>query len=250
MSDRAVIVTGATGGIGAAIVRHMRAAGHVVVGIDAVEGNDCDGVRQLRFDLETLADEDAVQRLGREVRSAIDALGASKIIALVNNAAWQGLGAAESLPEPVFSRSLAVNVTAPFVLSKLFFAELAANAGCIVNIGSIHAHLTKSGFAAYATSKAALAGLTRALSVEWGARVRVNSIEPAAVATPMLEAGFAGDPEGREQLAAAHPSRGIGDPDLVARWVGHLVGDTSPFCNGMVINLDGGIAHRLFDPGR
>src|SRR3546814_1878609 len=68
----------------------------------------------------------------------------------------------------------------------------------------------KPAFVAYATSKAALSGMTRAMAVELGARVRVNAIEPAAIDTPMLRAGFEGNDAGYEQLRIFHPVKAIG----------------------------------------
>jgi NAD(P)-dependent dehydrogenase (short-subunit alcohol dehydrogenase family) len=117
-----------------------------------------------------------------------------------------------------------------------------------VHIGSIHSQLTKPGFTAYATSKAALAGLTRAMAVELGGTVRVNAIQPAAIATPMLEAGFADAPHLKSQLDAFHPTGAIGSPADVARAVLFLLDPVNSFLNGCVLPLGGGIHSRLHDP--
>ena len=87
-----------------------------------------------------------------------------------------------------WQETLDVNLMAPVAISRALLPQLKRQRGSIVHIGSIHSQLTKPGFTAYATSKAALAGLTRAMAVELGGSVRVNAIEPAAIATPMLEA--------------------------------------------------------------
>jgi NAD(P)-dependent dehydrogenase (short-subunit alcohol dehydrogenase family) len=118
----------------------------------------------------------------------------------------------------------------------------------VINIASIHALLTKPRFSAYATSKSALIGLTRALAVELGGRVRVNAISPAAIATPMLESGFSEDPEGLNRLAAYHPSACIGVPDDVARAALCLAEVKGAFLNGAIVGVDGGIGARLHDP--
>jgi NAD(P)-dependent dehydrogenase (short-subunit alcohol dehydrogenase family) len=249
MTRAAVVLTGAAGGIGLAIAQQLTDDDYLVVALDREPGPELPGVRWIQGDLERLVgDAVARARLLRDIDAARAGLGADRIHALVNNAAWQCTGSAAGLEPEQFMRSLAINVAAPYLLAQMLYPALVEARGCIVNIGSVHARQTKSGFCAYSTSKAALAGLTRALAVEWGAMIRVSAIEPAAIATPMLEAGFAGDPQARARLAAAHPANEIGQPAQVARWVGHLLADTSQFANGTVINLDGGVSFRLHDP--
>jgi NAD(P)-dependent dehydrogenase (short-subunit alcohol dehydrogenase family) len=109
--------------------------------------------------------------------------------------------------------------------------------------------LTKSGFAAYATSKAALAALTRSLAVELGGRVKVNSIRPAAISTPMLVDGFADNPAAMTDLLQYHPSGCIGSPEDVAKAALFLAENESPFLTGTELALDGAISSRLHDPG-
>jgi NAD(P)-dependent dehydrogenase (short-subunit alcohol dehydrogenase family) len=168
--------------------------------------------------------------------------------AVVHNAAWQQLGEFSHLTHEDWQRTLTVNLLAPVAISRILLPQLVAQRGSIVHIGSIHSHLTKPGFTAYATSKAALAGLTRAMAVELGTRVRVNAIEPAAVTTPMLEAGFAQAPELKARLEAFHPTGAIGTPADVARAVLFLLDPVNIFLNGCVLPLGGGIHSRLHDP--
>jgi NAD(P)-dependent dehydrogenase (short-subunit alcohol dehydrogenase family) len=118
----------------------------------------------------------------------------------------------------------------------------------VVNIGSIHSALTKPRFTCYATSKAALGGLTRSLAVELGGTVRVNELNPAATDTPMLRAGFEGKPGAFERLAAVHPAGRIAAPDEVARAALFLTSDAASFINGESLRVDGGVGVRLHDP--
>jgi NAD(P)-dependent dehydrogenase (short-subunit alcohol dehydrogenase family) len=249
MNGTLVVLTGARGGIGSAILRRLLDEGHAVIALDRGAGPAMTGVHWIDCDLEPLSrDAASRERLQEELAAANAALGAPRTIGLVNNAAVQLTGAALDQDLEAFTTSLAVNVAAPFALARMLYPALAEARGCIINIGSVHAHQTKPGFSAYSTSKAALAGLTRALAVEWGAVVRVVAIEPAAIRTPMLEAGFTGDPAARARLAQAHPANEIGEPAQVARWVSHLLADDALFGNGTVINLDGGVSFRLHDP--
>ena len=184
---KTAIVTGAAGGIGAALCAAFGQAGYRVIGCDLREGaSNCDVF--LQFDLRALStsasDRDAV--LGR-IR---EALGGDGVAALVNNAAVQVLGSADTLTADDWRATLDVNLLAPFLLTQGLLPELERAGGSVVNVASVHAHLTKPGFVAYATSKAALVGLTRSLAVDLGSRVRVNAVLPAATATPMLLAGL------------------------------------------------------------
>jgi NAD(P)-dependent dehydrogenase (short-subunit alcohol dehydrogenase family) len=113
--------------------------------------------------------------------------------------------------------TLGVNLLALFFLAQGLLPELEKAAGSVINISSIHARLTKKDFVAYDNSKAAISGMTRAMAVDLGPRVRVNSIEPAAIETDMLKAGFERKDDRCLQLKACHSTRGIGRPEEVAR---------------------------------
>lgn len=249
MPAEIVVATGTAGGIGSAMVDRLEAAGVAVIGIDLDVRQAGPSYRHIAFDLARLAsDTTAGPYLQAELDAARGELAGGRIVGLVNNAARQIVKPALQLDVDEFRRSMDVNVIAPFVLSQLLHAQLAAAAGVIVNVSSVHARLTKPGFCAYSTSKAAMSGLSRALAVEWGRSVRVVTLELAAVSTPMLEAGFAGRPESRARLDAAHPCGAIGTPGQVAEWVVQLVLARHPFANGAVLQLDGGVSGRLHDP--
>src|SRR3546814_11203245 len=102
------------------------------------------------------------------------------------------LESADALSRENWRSTLDVNLLAPFLWAQAFLPELEAVQGTVLNISSIHARLTKPNFIAYATSKAALCGMTRAMAVELGARVRVNAIGTEAIDRPTLRGGFDG----------------------------------------------------------
>jgi NAD(P)-dependent dehydrogenase (short-subunit alcohol dehydrogenase family) len=132
--------------------------------------------------------------------------------------------------------------------SKSPFGYAIDQKGTVVNIGSIHAKLTKPAFISYATSKAALRGLTQSLAVYCGEDIRVNMVEPAAIATPILLEGFVGNPDALEGLENYHPVGRLGLPVEVAELVVYLVSDVSSFMTGSVIEFKGRIGSRLHDP--
>lgn len=244
---KTVLITGAAGGIGHALVEAFAAAGYRVLATDRIErqagpaGHEyfvCD----LRRTVEEPAYADATFARIRQL------LQGQPLAALVNNAALQVLGSAGELSREDWRSTLDVNLLAPFLWTQALLPELEAARGTVLNVGSIHARLTKPGFVAYATSKAALGGMTRALALELGSRVRVNAIEPAAIDTPMLRAGFEGQAERLSRLNRCHPTGRIGSPAEVARLAVVLIGDGLPFLNGACIPLDGGIGSALLDP--
>jgi NAD(P)-dependent dehydrogenase (short-subunit alcohol dehydrogenase family) len=249
--NRSALITGAAGGIGSALVERLAAAGWGVVGSDHPETDPSATTRKaciawIPADLAALSQHpDAVDDFKSAVLSATEH---TPLTHVVQNAALQRLGAFAELSATDWYETMSVNLLAPVAISRALLPQLQQHHGSIVHIGSIHSQLTKPGFTAYATSKAALAGLTRAMAVELGGRVRVNAIEPAAIATPMLEAGFAQSPELKAQLEQHHPSGSIGTPADVARAVLFLLDPANTFLNGCVLPLGGGIHSRLHDP--
>ena len=246
-APRSVLITGANGGIGRALCALFQKNGWYVIATDLQPSPQAVCERYVSADLLQVSAESSYRedRL-RQLRACLPDPG--KLDALINNAARQVVAPIETLTASDWQDTYNVNVTAPFLLVQGLLKELERSHGMVINIGSVHAQLTKPQFAAYATSKAALVGLTRSLAVELGGRVRVNAVCPAAVSTPMLVAGFEGDEEGLAKLASYHPSRCIGTPEDVAAVVLALASSLSYYVSGTIINLDGGISSRLFDP--
>ena len=241
---KAILLTGANGGIGQALYRKLIQDGFQVIPTDHGE-NTQEYADFLPFDLSQLHLPEQTTIFRSQLQSL---LRERSLYALVNNAAIQLLGRIETLKIDDFMASLQINVTAPLLLSQLCYPLLKQSQGTIVNIGSIHSRLTKPGFISYATSKAALEGLTRALAVDCGEFVRVNAISPAAINTNMLREGFSSQPKKFDQLKFCHPANRIGEADEIAVAVSCLLTGEMPFANGAIWNLDGGISGRLHDP--
>lgn len=241
-----VLITGSAGGIGASLMRAFTDAGWTVVGLDRTKAAAGGAGRAIAADLaEFCTNEERRAAITAEIR---EALGGAPLKALVNNAAVQILGRVGDLAPSDFMETMTVNAVAPFMLVKTFLRDLEAANGAVINIGSVHAAATKPGFAAYAASKAALHGLTRALAVDLGPKVRVVTLAPAATATPMLKAGFDGDPAAYGALAAVHPLQRIAEPDEIARLALFLASSEASFLTGTTVFADGGVLARLHDP--
>lgn len=216
-----------------------------MIGTDVREGKcACDAF--LKVDIRQLyADEGARVKLAEDIRAIT---GKHGLKVLVNNAATQILNKTDDIKREDWDATLQTNLIAPFLLVQLFLSDLEKAKGSVVNIASIHSVATKPGFVCYATSKAALVGMTRALAVDLGPRVRVNAINPAATATPMLLAGFEGKSKEFDELAKKHPLERIAQPWEVAKTAIFLASEDAAFISGACLHIDGGIGGRLHDP--
>ena len=238
-----VLITGAAGGIGVAMVAAFEAAGWRVVSTDRQPS-----ARAGHLVLDIGVCTDPTRGDHQRVIATLLAATGGRLKALVANAAHQVVKPSGELTATDWQQSLGTNLLSPFWLAMAFKSELAANRGSFLAISSIHERLTKPGFVAYATSKAALSGMVRALAVELGGQVRCNAICPAAIATPMLVAGFEGQPEALAALRAFHPVGRLGQPDEVAQAALYACSDGAGFLNGACLDLSGGISARLHDP--
>jgi NAD(P)-dependent dehydrogenase (short-subunit alcohol dehydrogenase family) len=242
---KSVLVTGAAGGIGQALCLAFRRAGYLVIASDLKSIVD-DAHFFVQGDLERLVEDDPYRaEYIDQIRHALDGDG---LTALVNNAALQIVRSTEDLSMRDWRRTLDTNLLAPFALTQAFLPELKRARGSVINIASVHARVTKPGFACYATSKAALVGMTRSLAVDLGGAVRVNAINPAATGTSMLLEGFEGREDALANLAAMHPSGRIAEPAEIARVAVFLASQDAAFINGAALDVDGAIGARLHDP--
>lgn len=242
---RYAVVTGSSGDIGQAICKLYQRDGVTVIGIDRHElreNTDHFIHEDLRHFYRNSTTQEHILAQVREIS------GEHGLYALVNNAAAQVLNPTEKVSETDWDETLETNLLAPFGLIQKLLPQLERAGGSVVNISSIHATATKPEFVCYATSKAALSGLTRALAVDLGPRLRVNAIHLAATRTKMLSEGFKNNPAGLQQLESMHPLGRIAKPEEVAEACLFLTSDKARFITGALWQIDGGISGRLHDP--
>lgn len=244
-----VVITGSSGGIGSALVKTFINDGYNVVGIDKCKSElSSDLYREVIADLNKLAQEENYRiKVLQQIKALLPEEKYEFI--LINNAAIQLLNKLENLNTEDWYRSLSINLVAPFFLVHGLLEQLTEMNGCVINISSIHARLTKSDFSCYAASKAALESLTRSLAIELSGRgVSVNAISPAAISTEMLKEGFAKTPHKLEELESFHPSGSIGTPEQLATFVKSISEQRGGFLTGSVLEFNGAIGGKLHDP--
>ena len=240
-----VLITGANGGIGKALCKTFVEAGYFVIASDKVAG-DCVCDIFIQADIEALSSNSEYRNdILAKVREYLNNQG---LFGLINNAAIQILGRTEEIQIEHWRQTLDINLIAPFLLIQGLLPELKKAKGSVVNIASVHAINTKPGFICYATSKTALVGLTKAMAVDLGPNVRINTICPGATVTPMLLAGFKGKDEEFDQLSKIHPLERIAQPKEIAQVALFLVSEQASFITGASLSVDGGIGVRLHDP--
>ena len=242
----AIMISGASGGIGSSLCEAFRNRGFFVIATDKIK-KDCCYDEFIEMDLISYVNDHSTHQNFNNLINNI--LVDKPLVGLINNAAVQILDHLKDLKIEDFQKSIDINVKAPLLLTKDLISYLKKSKGTIINIGSIHSDLTKENFLSYAVSKSALKGLTQSLSIDLGPfEVTANLIQPAATRTTMLESGFKENKEALEQLEAFHPLGRIASPEEISKIALFLVENRESFINGAVIQVDGGISNRLHDP--
>jgi pteridine reductase len=245
-----VLVTGAARRVGAEIARALHAAGacvaihyrNSVADADrlAAELNaarpDEGGESAASFAADLL-DIDALPRL---VEAVVAHFG--RLDALVNNASSFCATKVGAIDTAAWDDLMGSNLRAPLFLSQAAAPHLDRSGGCIVNITDIHAERPLKGYPVYCAAKAGLLGLTRALALELGPRVRVNAVAPGPIEWPQNEHDF--PPAMRAAIIEHTLLKRVGSPADIAQAVKYLVFD-APYVTGQVINVDGGRTAHL-----
>lgn len=243
MADpRIYLVTGAASGIGRACARRLLDEGHCVAALDAqpvgpeLANGSAERLLVLRADVSSEADcrravAETVERFG-----GLD--GLVHMAALHSTKTWAEADAAE------FNRILSVNVTGSFLIAKAAAEPMKAQgrgaivfaSSTVMNSGGVGGH--GRGGPAYATSKAAIVGLTRSLARALAPHgIRVNAVSPGSTDTAMT-AGYS--EAARKQLAERVPLGRIGRPEEIAAVACFLVGEGASYIVGDVVNANGG----------
>lgn len=241
-----MLITGAAGGIGQATVREFVGAEWQTIVVDKISTDKLPD--KAVFHQADVADD-------RSVRALFEWLGdqTQQLDALVNNAAVQVTKPLIETSVDEWDLVLATNLRSVFLTARYGFEFLKRAQGAVVNVGSVHALATSTDIAAYAASKGGLAALSRAMALEWARDgVRVNSVLPGAIDTPMLRAGLERNETARKMeermkaLAGRTPMGRVGTIDEIAKAILFLADETqSSFMTGQALVVDGGATARL-----
>ena len=252
LAGRIAVVTGASGNIGAEICRKLRERGVKVISVDLAHclgGSEADDWHAL-----DVRDEQSWAALAAMIETKHGALDI-----LVNNAGVAPMGRLEDMSLDEWRRCMAINVDGVMLGIRTLLGLLRAGAARgghdarIVNLASASANRATPDAAAYCTSKAAVAMLTKAAAIEFaslGYPVRVNSVHPAAVNSDMISgilqryseiAGGVPVEDIRAGLIAQHPFGRLVEPEEVADAVLFLCTDAARYINATEIHVDGGM---------
>ncbi|MEM7445323.1 MAG: SDR family oxidoreductase [Pseudomonadota bacterium] len=251
--EKLAVVTGSAG-IGLGVAQRLLSDGFGVIlcGNDpsdnAKAGRETEG-HPIRIDELDVSNEGAVRDLAKGLTISVGGLDA-----LVNCAGIQPYGTIETTEPEDWRRVLDVNLTGYFHMAHFLYPLLKARpTASIVNVASVQGHLNQNNVLAYATSKGAIRAMTRAMAVDCAKDgVRVNSISPGSIRTPLLE--FAaqeltptgGDPEETlKGFGASHAVGRVGTVAEIGALVSYLVGPESAFCIGGDFPIDGGLRAKL-----
>ncbi len=220
--DKVIVVTGGANGIGKCIAEQFSKNGARVYVIDRADGD--------HFYIGDIAEKVTMEDFAAQV---IEKEG--KIDVLVNNALpiMRGI---DTCTYEEFQYALAVGVTAPFYLSKLF-APYFAPGGSIINISSSRDRMSQPQTESYTAAKGGIAALTHAMAVSFSGKIRVNSISPGWIDTAYTEY------EGSD--ASQQPAGRVGNPMDIANMVLFLASDKAGFITGENICIDGGMTKLM-----
>jgi 3-oxoacyl-[acyl-carrier protein] reductase len=235
LRDQVVVVTGASGGIGSAIVSTLVEHGAEVVAHRHRGGKASDRSDVVWVEAE-LTDPSAPSII---TTAATDAFG--RLDGLVNNAAVQDVAPFESLDDDLWQQTLEVNLTAAHRLTIAAAKAMATTGGSIVHIASIEGSQPAPGHGHYAVSKAGLLMHAKAAALELGPLVRVNAVSPGLIDRP----GLADDwPEGVRRWMDNAPLGRLGSGSDVANAVVFLLSPMASFISGANVPIDGGVSAR------
>lgn len=239
-TDKVVLVTGASRGIGLACAERFASEGAQV--FTAQRGSSPFPSFQV-----DLSDPEAPQQLIKDVVAK-----AGRLDVLINNAGVMEEGTVEETTLDAWQRTVHINLTAPFLLTKYAMPHLRAARGSIVNIGSIEGLGSNQRHPAYCASKAGLHGLTRAVAVDHGNEgVRCNAVAPGWIDTELNNDFIDSMPDPaafRERIGQVHPIGRTGSIADVAATVAFLASEDAAFITGQVYTVDGGRMAKLSLP--
>ena len=239
LSNKNIIVTGASGGIGNSIVKRLHECGANIL----ASGTKLEKLEELKSKYENIKvlkfDISATNQIEEFIENASKELGGS-LDCIINNAGitQDNLAIRMSLEE--WKKVIDINLTSTFLLSKYSIKKMLKNkSGKIVNITSVVGHTGNLGQANYTASKAGIIAMSKSLAIEYAKKnININCISPGFIKTAMTNKL---DDKFKEAIISKIPSSRLGEPEDVANAVIFLVSDQSNYISGETLHVNGGM---------
>jgi len=239
LEKKNIIVTGASGGIGNAIIKKLSEEGANILAsgtrIEKLEElkKNFEGLKILKFDISQC------DKIEEFIENATSELGGS-LDGIVNNAGitQDNLAIRMSLDE--WQKVININLTATFLMSKFAIKKMLKNKfGKVVNITSVVGHTGNLGQANYTASKAGIVAMSKSLAIEYAKKnININCISPGFIKTAMTDKI---DEKFKEIIVSKIPSARLGEPDDIANAVLFLSSEQSNYINGETLHVNGGM---------
>lgn len=241
LKGRKAIVTGAASGIGAEITKAYVAEGASVLAVDlpsetwTTTSGKAAPVSQFAMDITAPDAPHAIVEAAAEMLGGVDIL--------VNNAGIAPFGGAETTTDEIWDKAIQINVTAIFKLTREAIPLLKqSRAGRIINTGSIMSECAGPETIAYITSKHAVAGMTKAMSIDLGKYgITANYLQPGSVITPLSSAHMQNQ-QFVDYWIQKTPLGALGQPEDIAPVAVFLASDAASYISGAGLRIDGGAA--------
>jgi len=239
LENKNIIVTGASGGIGNAIIKKLNETGANIL----ASGTKIEKLEELKKKYEKIKilkfDISQSEKIEEFIENATNELGGS-LDGIINNAGitLDNLAIRMSLEE--WQKVININLTSTFLLSKFAIKKMLKNkSGKIVNITSVVGHTGNLGQANYTASKAGIVAMSKSLAIEYAKKnININCISPGFIKTAMTDKI---DEKFKEVIISKIPSARLGEPDDIANAVLFLSSDQSNYINGETIHVNGGM---------
>jgi NAD(P)-dependent dehydrogenase (short-subunit alcohol dehydrogenase family) len=253
LDGKIAVVTGSSGiGLGAALKLADLGAEVTLCGNDVQHNATAETIaagRRIRVERVDVGDDVEVARFAKALSARV-----TGVDVLVNAAAIQPYGTIETTTVSDWDLVLRTNLRSCFLMSHVLYPMMKTrNGASIIHLASVQGHANQRNVLAYATSKGAIHALTRAMAVDCARdNVRVNSISPGSIRTPLLEYAAktmaqpgASVEDTLQIFGAAHPIGRVGTVEEVAELIAYLAGPRSSFSTGSDYAIDGGLRAQL-----
>ena len=239
LEKKNIIVTGASGGIGNAIIKKLSekranilASGTRIEKLEELKKN-FENIKILKFDISES------EKIEKFIENATNELGGS-LDGIVNNAGITRDNLAIRMSLDEWQKVININLTSTFLISKFAIKNMLKNkSGKIVNITSVVGHTGNLGQANYTASKAGIVAMSKSLAIEYAKKnININCISPGFIKTAMTEKI---DDKFKEVIISKIPSARLGEPDDIANAVLFLSSDQSSYINGETVHVNGGM---------